>query len=290
MRFSQPSFFLAAGAALALAACSDGSGPASRPMGTIALSVATRAPSGAPSPAFASDTQSTATDTLILDTVQVVLRKISLGRAGMEEDCEGGGDDQGEDVAVARMDGDSSDHDGEHHDGGDDACERLEAGPLIIDLPLTPGAEQTFTVSVDTGTFDRVHYQIHKLTGDSGDQALLALHPEFTDISIRVVGSFNGTAFTYTNSLTANQMQMFTTPISVTTAGPVDLTLLVDVTTWFKSGDMLLDPTAAANDDTITHNIRASFRTFHDEDHDCHDDDGEEHHGGEDVAVNLGAR
>jgi hypothetical protein len=275
---------MAAGTALVLAACSDGSGPASRPMGTIALSVATRAPTGSPSPAFASDTQSTATDTIILDTVQVVLRKISLGRDGMEEDCEAGGDNQGGDTPVALMHDDSA-----HHEGDDDACERLEAGPLIIDLPLTPGAQQSFTVTVDTGTFDRVHYQIHKLTADSGDQALLALHPEFTDISIRVVGSFNGTAFTYTNGLTANQMQKFTTPISVTTAGPVDLTLLVDVSTWFKSGDMLLDPTVAANDGTITHNIRASFHTFKDEDHDCHDDDGGDHHGGEDVAINLGA-
>lgn len=279
-----PSIMMAAGAALVLAACSDGSGPASRPMGTIALSVATRAPTGAHSPAFASDTQSSATDTIVLDTVQIVLRKISLGRAGMEEDCEGNDDDQGEDnVAIARMDGDSM-----HHEGDDDACERLEAGPLIINLPLTPGDSQTFTVSVDTGTFDRVHYQIHKLTADSGDQALLAQHPEFTDISIRVVGKFNDSSFTYTNSLTANQMQKFTTPISVTTSGPVDLTLLVDVSTWFKSGDMLLNPSVAANDPTITRNIRVSFHTFRDQDHDCHDDDGGDGHG-EDVAINLGA-
>jgi hypothetical protein len=279
MKLFQPSLILAAGAALALAACSDSGAPAST--GLVNLSVATRAPTGAPIAAAAPDTQVTGTDTLIIDSAQVVLRKIGLERAEGSGACE---------VTVAAMNGHDvgeDDNEGDGNDGHADACEEINAGPMILDLPLTPGTVQTFSVSVDTGTFEKVHFQIHKLTSDPADQALLALRPEFLDISIRVVGTFNGTAFVYTNDLTANQQSTFSAPLVVGTAGPVDLTLLVDVNTWFVGEGALIDPATAAsgqpNEGIVTHNIRNSFHTFHDENHDCHDDDGDgEHHSSDD--------
>jgi hypothetical protein len=283
MRLSQPSLILAAGAVLTLAACSDSGSPAGG-AGLINLSIATRAPSGAPIMAAAPDTQVTGSDTLIIDSAQVVLRKIDLERVEDSASCS---------ESFAAMDGDNEGdggHEGDGDDGHEDACEELKAGPMILDLPLTPGTVQTFSVSVDTGTFEKAHFQIHRLVSNPEDQALLALHPEFDGISIRVVGTFNGTPFTYTNDVTANQQFRFSEPLAVGTAGPVDLTLLVDVNTWFVVGGVLVDPASAAggqpNEGAVTHNIRNSFHTFHDEDHDCHDDDGDgEHHGGDDISA-----
>lgn len=282
MRSSSLSMLLAAGAVAALAACSDSGAPANAPAGQLTLSVATRAATGA-AIAAASDSVISGNDTLIIDTAQVILRKIDLER--VRDSASTCGED---DIGPAADEGEG--HDGDAHDGNDDACEELKAGPLVLTLPLTPGTAQGFTVAVDTGTFGGVHFQIHKLTGDAADQALLAQHPEFANISVRVVGSFNGTPFVYTNDVTANQQFHFATPITVATAGNVDLTLLVDVGTWFSSGGTLIDPATAgtdgANAGVVTHNIRNSFHTFHDGNHDCHDDDGDgEHHGGDDSST-----
>ncbi len=279
MRDSFNSMILTAGAVLAIAACSDNSAPGSSPAGHLSLSLATRAAAGAAIAAAAPDSQVIGNDTLIIDTAQVVLRKIDLERVS--------------DTALACAEGD---HSGDSDDGHADDCEEFKAGPLLLELPLTPGTAQGFTVAIDTGTFAGVHFQIHKLTDAPADQALLALHPEFTNISVRVVGSFNGTPFVYTNDVSANQEFQFAQPLAVTTAGNVDLTLLVDVNTWFTSGGALIDPASAANgqpnEGTVTHNIRNSFHTFHDENHDGHDDDGDgEHHGGDDSSsVNLASR
>jgi len=279
MRYSSGPIILAVGAIFAAAACSDNSAPASAPAGQLSLSLATRAAAGAAVAAMAPDSQIVGNDTLIIDTAQVVLRKIDLERVS--------------DTALACGE---SEAEGDSHDGHIDDCEELKAGPLILELPLTPGATQGFSVAIDTGTFAGVHFQIHKLTDDAADQALLAQHPEFTSISIRVVGTFNGTPFVFTNDVTANQEFQFAQPLTVATAGNVDLTLLVDVNTWFSNGGALIDPATAGpgdeNEGTVTHNIRNSFHTFHDENHDCHDDDGDgEHQSGDATSsVALGAR
>ncbi len=277
MRAFSLSMVLAVGALAGLAACSDSGSPASPNAGNLQFNLATRAAGAAAVSAAAPDSQFNGSDTLVIDSAQVILRKIDLERA--------------RDTVGACTE---ADHQGGSNDGHEDDCEEIKAGPVILDLPLTPGTIQGFTVPVDSGTFRGVHFQIHKLTGNPADQALLALHPEFANISVRVVGSFNGTPFVFTNDVSANQEFQFATPVSLATAGNIDLTLLVDVNTWFTNGGGLVDPSTAgsggANEGTVTHNIRNSFHTFHDENHDCHDDDGDgEHHGGDDSSsVALG--
>lgn len=262
-------------AALILAACSS-SNPSTTGTGRVAFSIATR-PVTAASPVLlaAPDSQAVGQDTLIFDSVQIVLRKIDLERSGDNVNC--------------------SDEDGGASDGQQDACEELKAGPSIIDLPLTPGDTQAFTVSVDTGTFGQMHLQIHVLESNPADQALLAQHPEFAGISVRAKGSFksgdaDATDFVYTNDLTANQEIGFSSPLTIGTAGPVQLTLLVDVHSWFLDGSgNLIDPASAApgqpNEGVVTHNIRSSFHAFEDENHNGEDDHNESGDGGGDNSI-----
>ena len=273
---------MAIAATLALAACSqngNGPGPAGQ---KVSFAVATRPAGAAPAPAFAvaaaPETLAVGNDTIVFDTVQVLLRKVNLERSSATEDCENeqeDGNSNSQNAApISASDG---------NDGHSDDCEEVNAGPLILPLPLSEGASHVFSVQVDTGTFGSVHFQIHKPTDDPGDQALVTQHREFTAISVRVIGQFNGTDFSYTNDLTANQHMQLPSPISVTDATPVDLTIMVDIATWFKDqGGNLVDPASAAtgqpNEGLVTDNIKTSFHAFKDHDHDGEDDD---HEGGQ---------
>ena len=243
------SVLLGVAGVLALAACAD-SGPDLTPR--VEFSLATRpAPAAAPglqaAPA-ASETYTDASgDTLVIDSVLVVVRKLELKR-----------------TAAIACDSLSS---------SDDGCEELELGPFLVDLPLGAGADHQFTVAIDTGSYSKVEFEVHK--GEAGDTAFLAAHPGYDGVSIRVVGSFNGTPFVYTTGLDVEQEIEFATPV-VVGDGPTSFTLFVDVSTWFRSGADLVDPASAmgggGNVSLVHENIQNSFQAFEDQDHDGHDD------------------
>jgi hypothetical protein len=266
----------AAGVALAVA-CGAGTDPTNGAQVTFNLSTTPGAAAGL---ALLSDTQATATDTLVLDQVQLVLRDIRFKRVE-DSGCE---DDSTEhDVRMASL------HDGgdDGHDGVRDACESFNAGPFLLDLPLGPGVSHGFSVVVDTGTYDQLRIKLHKPEDDSGDPKdvqFLADHPDFNRISIRVTGSFNGTPFTFESDVEAEQRMDLVPPLVVAgAAGNVDVTIQVDLSTWFQDGaGNLLDPASAnaggANQNLVTQNILDSFHAFRDDNRDGEDDDHEGHH------------
>jgi hypothetical protein len=265
-----------------MAACSSGSGPSAASQ--VTFNIGTQG-AGAVRGAFLSDTQATSSDTLVIDKVELVLRDIRFKRV---EDDNCPTDDS---LHAASMGGDNDGpNDNGHHDGGDndghdghnDACESFNAGPFLLDLPLGPGVTRAFSVAIDTGTFNQLRIKIHKPENDSGDQKdidFLTLHPDFQGVSIRATGTFNGVAFTYLSDLNAEQRIALIPPITVAdSAANVDLTIKVDLATWFKDGLNLVDPNSAnkgeANENLVRDNIRDSFHAFRDENHDCHNDDG----------------
>jgi len=273
-RLSLPPAFLAAVAIGTLTACSgDSAGPASS--ARVAFSLSTSPATAAPGLSLVSDTLVGAgPDTLVLDSVRVVLRDIRFERV------EDGGcdDDLGDDHSASIHDDGGVDDDG--HD--DDACESYNAGPFLLDLPLGPGVERAFSVPVDTGSYDELRIRIHKPEddGDPRDAAFLADHPEFNGVSIRAFGAFNGAPFEYTTDLSAEQRMNLIPPIVVAAAlSQVDVTIKVDLSGWFADGlGGLVDPASAnaggIHENLVESNITSSFRAFRDEDHDGHDDDG----------------
>jgi hypothetical protein len=282
---------LAAFAALAslLAACSDGSAPSSRSQVTFNLATGGVAgPAMNQSGALALDG-----DVLVLDTVKLVLRDIKFQRVNEDacdnEDNDGENNDgTHDDVAPSNLVRPASLHDDGGNDDGDDghsdACESFNAGPYLLDVPLGPEVEKAFSVVVDTGTFDQVRFKIHKPEDDSGDPkdiAFLADHPDYNQVSIRVVGTFNGTPFVYTSDLNAKQTLVFTTPLVVAESMQnVDVTIKVDVSAWFSNGaGGLVDPATGnkggENENLVKDNIRDSFHAFRDDNRDGEDDDHE---------------
>ena len=249
----------------ALAACSDG-GPAST--GRVEFAIATSAATTIPGPAFSENYTDLGGNSLDVDSVLVVVRKLKLeggpGSACMTDDS-------------TMMDGslglaDSTDDQGE----GEHECGDLRFGPFLVDLPVgAAGAARQFTVTVDTGTYGEVMFQIHKPEG-ANDATFLAQHPEYAGVSIRVVGSFNGTPFVYTTGVTDVQHVEFDPPLVVGEGG-TSFTLFVDLSGWFRTGTgALVDPATAMGDGpnvTLVHqNIIQSFHGFEDEDHDGHND------------------
>ena len=275
-----------------LAACSNGSGPTTRSQVTFNLATgSTTAPAAPQGGTFAN-----AADALVLDNVKLVLRDIKFQRVN-EDACDNEHNDDGDDsghgdgsgstmVRPASMHDDGGNDDGD--DGHSDACESFNAGPFLLDVPLTPGIEKAFSVAVDTGTFDQVRFKIHKpdeTSADPKDVAFLTAHPEFNQVSIRVAGSFNGTPFVFTTDLNEQERLALVPPLVV--AGSmqnVDVTIKVDVSGWFSDGaggqvDPATAGTGGVNEDLVKDNIRGSFHAFRDDNRDGEDDD---HEGGSD--------
>jgi len=245
-------------AAATLSACSAdlGTNP-TNPTGSVSLAVATHA-AALPAASRTGTTPSldvtpgTATNlvvtvgqnTLELDSVSVVFARVVL-RKGGDQTC---GDDGNDDAADAN-------------------CAEMKDGPILVSLPLAAGAQTLFDVSVPQGTYTGMALHIHKPNrADSGPNTaeFLAAHPEWENKSIRVVGKFNGTPFVWFGDPVAEMEQSFDPALKVGDTNGLDLTLKIDVASWFTSGDgALLDP-ATTSYPTIALNIANSFRTFED--------------------------
>ena len=239
-------------AAMFLGACSTGpNGVPSVQFATATAAGGAKAPGvQAAAPLSASEVYvDVGGDTLSIDSAFIVLRKLEI-----------------KGVASAGCDTVAS---------AADDCSELVSGPYLVSLPLGAGAQRAFTVPVDTGTYSGVQYEIHRLEA-SNDSAFLALHPGYVGVSIRVVGHYNGTAFTYVTGLDVEQEVTFAAPIAVGN-GTMPLTLFVDLSGWFRSGTgALVDPATALDGQTnaslVQDNIKLSFHAFEDANGDGHDD------------------
>jgi hypothetical protein len=231
-------------AALATA-CSDAGGPAQSEGSELSFNLATRAAPAASGAAFAVAESYTdgAGNVLTFDRVQLVLREVELENDALES-------------------------------------AEVEIGPFLVDLPLgTPGAARAFAASVPAGTYDEVKFKIREPDDDAEDAAFRAQHPEFTDVSIRAEGSFNGAPFVWVSRLEAELELDLAPALVVGETATTDLTILVDLGAWFRDGGALfVDPSTAnqggANRELVRQNVVASFNAFEDHDHDGSDDHG----------------
>ncbi len=233
------------------AGCSDGGSPSNQGQLNFNLATKAAAPAVASAASFGvtsvPETFTDGTNTLVLNQVQLVLREIELERAEATIDC-----------AVSTS---------------DDACEKLELGPILLDLPLgTPGAARTFSVEVTPGTFDEVEFEIHKPSSDE-DAAFVQANPDFDGVSIRVTGTYNGESFVFTSDLNVEEEIDLNPPLVTSEMTATELTLFVNLDAWFRdlSGGLVDPRTAnkgAANEGLVKDNIKNALEAFEDEDHD----------------------
>lgn len=257
MRRNPGLFASAALFAATISACGDSSSPSSQSQ--VGFNLATKSAAAAVASAAALATVAapeTYTDgsgnTLILNRVQVVMSEIELESATAPDGCN---------VVTP------TEHD----------CQKLEIGPLLVDLPLgTAGAVRNFSVAITPGSYDEVEFEIHK-PESTDEAAFIAQNPDFDGVSIRAEGTYNGTPFIYTSDLDVEMEIDLAPPLTVIDGAATDLTLFVDLGTWFRdAGGTLVDPASAnkgqPNEGVVKENVKASLEAFEDEDRDGIDD------------------
>ena len=240
--------------ALGLAACGDSGGT-----GQVNLQISTKPKAGAAAISASVAPITLGGDEIVLEAVEIVLRKIKFtGVAGGA--CEGDG---GTEAGAEPED-----------------CGAFRSGPELFDLPLKEGVLPTFTATVPVGSYRQVQFQIHRPTDENGDAELLAAHPDFEGTSIRVTGTYQKAGepspvpFVYTTDLTSVVTVDLEAPIDVAEGEELAMTLALQTAGWFvnAAGDGLVDPASALDgqpqESLVEQNIRNSIRAFQDEDGD----------------------
>jgi hypothetical protein len=251
---------LALASAVTLGACDDGS---TGPDGTVPLSLSLVATSSLPTslqsaglpPVARSQTYDDGTNSLVIDRVAIVVREVELERL-FDDDCD--------DIP------------------GNDDCEEFETGPFLLELPLDGSVDQVFSIDVPPDTYDEIEFEIDEAGDDDDEDIILRDNPEMDGASIRVEGTWNGEPFVYTSDLDAEQEIEFLDPLVVAEdSGPLNVTLSLDISGWFRdfNGD-LIDPNTANNDgpneDLVEENIENSIEIYEDNDRDGDDDDDDD--------------
>jgi hypothetical protein len=193
-------------------------------------------------------------NTVVIKTVDLVLRKVELKRASVAGSCD----------SMVHV----------------DDCGEFESGSVLVSVPLAAGAVTAVAVPIDSGSYKSIEFKIHKPGNDAVDLAFAAANPTWpANTSIRVTGTFNGTPFTYTTSLDVEQESTFNPPLVVTASGTAtNLTLRMDISKWFLIGGTAVDPASAntgqPNESAVQNAIKNSFKAFRDENHDGDETNG----------------
>lgn len=197
-----------------------------------------------------SETYTDGTSTLILTSVEVVLREVELKPVEIA-DCD----------AIPEP----------------TECHDFEVGPTLVSVPLGT-TNRTFAIPVDAGSYDELEFEFHKISSDApADDAFRTAHPDMVDKSIRARGTFNGQAFLYESDLDVEQEFDLAPAVTIEESTlNTNLTLRIGLEQWFRDqGGMLVDPNdgnkGGQYEGIIKENIKQSIEAFEDRDGDGDD-------------------
>jgi hypothetical protein len=212
-------------------------------------------------------TATSGADALVITKAQLVFARLELQKSGA--------------TCTSTADAGDDDH------GDDNSCAELELAPSVVDIPVNGTLVTALNVTVPAGSYSALEAKIRAVQSNKGHDgkgtsAFLTAHPEFAGVSVRVEGTFNGKAFTFTGAPRAELETVFNPAITVADSG-ANITVHLDIATWFTtSSGALIDPSTAnaggVNATLVETNIKRSFHAFRDDDRNGDDDHGE--HGG----------
>lgn len=244
---------------LTLAACS--SDVTGSNMKTVQLSFTTNASSvAATGIRMSPDITVGPNNDLVLSKIQVVVDKIELNE-NEASSC------------VSEIENSGSDH----GEAGQE-CEDVARDPVLIDIPVDNAAHTVLSVPLTPGTFSKLEAKLEPSRSTAFDGA----NPNMAGKSVRVEGTFKGTAFVFTSAVRSSLEMAFNPPL-VIDATTTNATVSIDVAKWFldRNGNVIDPTTATAGTESLSQiedNIRRSFHAFEDDDH-SGEDDHTEHHG-----------
>ena len=154
---------------------------------------------------------------------------------------------------------------------GSSDCPEIHLAPAVVDLPMNGGVNTAFSTAIPAGSYHEVELKVDAVESDDvGAAAFFAAYPTFPrGKSVRVEGTFNGQPFVFTSSVEAEVELEFEPPLNVDQGG-MNVTVNVDVSSWFRANGLLIDPSSAEAQSQISSNISASFEVYHDDDRDEH--------------------
>jgi hypothetical protein len=136
----------------------------------------------------------------------------------------------------------------------------LKEGPFVLDLNLANDSNVVTVNTIQAGTYYGAKFEIHKLSENE-----VSPDSEFVDMAtgktytVIVQGEYNGSPFTFKSTTSAKELVVFQNPVSVTSTGFINVTLLVDPYSWFTVNGQVLNPADPNNSESINSQIRASF-------------------------------
>ncbi len=187
-----------------------------------------------------------ATQALVLTSVEIVLREIELRRSDTS-DCDLLGEN-------------------------DDGCEKVEVGPVLVSVPVDGSGSQEFSIRIPEGSYDQIEFDIHKVSSsDPADAQFLVDNPDYRDLSIRVVGTFDGLPFVFETDLDVEQELDFFPALQIDAS--TNITIEVGLDSWFLDANgQTVNPETGnkdgANENLIKDNIKNSIEAFEDNDRD----------------------
>lgn len=138
------------------------------------------------------------------------------------------------------------------------ACDPIVGAPITVTLAPTGSTVSVTSALVPEGTYREIELKI---------------------ASVRLVGTFDGSAFDVTVPLNVKVKQEFNPPVQVGGTGTAsNVTLDVPVLDWLRNADgTLVDPRELATSTTLqqqlVQRIKSSMKAFRDDDHNGGDDD-----------------
>lgn len=173
-------------------------------------------------------------NTLVLDTVKILVKDIKLELANSSED--------------------SSD---------------FKVGPFVLFSDFTSGITTLSSAIIPAGTYKKIKFEVHKL-----EDAEAVPDPEFADIngrySVIIKGTYLGVYFVYKSTKSAHQKLEFPNTVPITASGLTNITMVVKPYIWFIKNGVYMNPFDPANsndiDNNIKDNIKNNFKAFKDDD------------------------
>jgi hypothetical protein len=160
----------------------------------------------------------------------------------------------------------------ENDDDVDEAV--LKQGPFVLNLSLSGDSNVVTVDNVKAGTYYGAKFEIHRLAeGEVSPDNQFVDTTTHRTYTVFVQGTYNGLPFTFRSTMAAKQMIVFQQPITVSTTGFINVTLLVDPYSWFTVNGHVLDPTNINTAAMINAQIRNSFRQGY-KDHDGWHEEG----------------
>lgn len=170
----------------------------------------------------------------VVDSVDVVIRQVQVGREGTE--------------CVFRSQGSSADADGPD-------CEELGTGVTIVQgLPVDDGFQNLLPeeVPIEPGTWNRLEFEFNVLEADPSqpeDQAVLEGRSELRGASVMIQGTFGGEEFTLFLAPDDEVTLPADPPLVLEDDDRGGVVIVWNVSQWFDDGEGgVIDPVAASAD------------------------------------------